>query len=514
MSRSRKKGSKGSSLTKTIGAMRLSGPVELPADVLAQSARRVLILAIVGGIFFAAALALLIIQPSPDRQGLGMIPVAVAGLAVSAAAALVLVGEMPVEQKLRLGLLYHVVMGFQIAVLELPRVTGEDVLLNGISSIAVWQLLFPGLVPTTKRSLVASTTAISWAIPVTAGAAALLGRTIDFSAVLVSAIPVVVAGSVGIAIGRVVYGLTKEVAEARDVGSYRLKEQLGAGGMGEVWIAEHRLLARPAAVKLIKADVLASANDDTEQGMEDPRVLFEREAGVIANLRSPHTVELYDYGVRDDGVFFYVMELLDGFDLWAMVAEYGRFPISRALLVLQGMCLSLAEAHDAGLVHRDIKPANIFVARLGTSHDIVKVLDFGLVTETDTPPPAGEDGETVRIAGTPETIAPEVARGYAATPASDMYAVGCVAFWMLTRQLPFTDRDIPTLLFAHANREPPSLGDLVTVPRELTLLVDRMLAKDPADRPTAAMVADALTKLPDWGDWTPRHAADWWAEHK
>ncbi len=513
MSGSRTKGSGESSLTKTFQAIRLSGPVELPADVLAQSARRVLILAVVGAVFFGAALALLIIQPAPDREGLGMIPVAVAGLAVSAAAALVLYGEMPVEQKLRLGLLYHVVMGFQIAVLELPRVTGEDVLLNGISSVAVWQLLFPGLVPTTKRSLIAATSAISLAIPVTAAGAALLGRSIDGSAVLVSALPVLVAGGVGIAIGRVVYGLSKEVAEARDVGSYRLQTKLGDGGMGEVWIAEHRLLARPAAVKLIKADVLATAASP-KQGTEDPRVLFEREAGAIANLRSPHTVELYDYGVRDDGVFFYVMELLDGFDLWEMLAKHGRLPISRALLVLQGMCLSLAEAHEAGLVHRDIKPANIFLARLGTSYDIVKVLDFGLVQETGTPPLDSGDGETVSIAGTPETIAPEVARGYAATAASDMYAVGCVAFWLLTRRLPFQDRDIPTLLFAHANREPPSLGDLVEVPRELALLVDRLLAKDPAERPTAAMVAEALTKLPDWGAWTMGHAAAWWAEHK
>src|SRR5262249_35542916 len=188
---------------------------------------------------------------------------------------------------------------------------------------------------------------------------------------------------------RVIYGLGREVAVAREMGSYRLEEKIGQGGMGEVWRARHRMLARPAAIKLIHP---ALAADGRLGRFADLRRRFEREAQVTASLRSPHTVGLYDFGVANDGSFYYVMELLDGLDADTLVKRFGPLPAERVVHVLRQICHSLSEADSRGLVHRDIKPANIFLCRYGEEHDFVKVLDFGLA-KAFTDGSAGEDGE-------------------------------------------------------------------------------------------------------------------------
>ena len=171
------------------------------------------------------------------------------------------------------------------------------------------------------------------------------------------------------------YGLGREVTAARELGSYRLVELLGQGGMGEVWRAQHRMLARSAAIKLIRPSVSSAAPSGVS---EEARRRFEREAQAIALLRSPHTVELFDFGVSADGAFYYVMELLDGLDADTLVRRFGPVPAERAIYLLRQVCHSLSEAESHGLVHRDIKPANIFVCRYGEDCDFVKVLDFGI----------------------------------------------------------------------------------------------------------------------------------------
>jgi serine/threonine protein kinase len=176
---------------------------------------------------------------------------------------------------------------------------------------------------------------------------------------------------------RVVYGLGREIAAARELGSYSLEERLGEGGMGEVWRARHRMLARPAAIKLIRPSLISP-----ERAAELQK-RFENEAQVISQLRSPHTVELFDFGVAEQGTFYYVMELLDGLDVDALVRRFGPVPAERAVFLLRQVCHSLAEAEARGLVHRDIKPANIFLCRYGEDHDFVKVLDFGLAKALD-----------------------------------------------------------------------------------------------------------------------------------
>jgi serine/threonine-protein kinase len=188
----------------------------------------------------------------------------------------------------------------------------------------------------------------------------------------------VIAVTLSTVTSRTIYGLRQQVKEASEIGQYTLEEKIGSGGMGEVWRARHRMLIRPAAVKLITAQALGSASRDPELRLRR----FEREARATAGLKSPHTVQLYDFGVTEDGTLYYVMELLDGMDLDTLVERFGAVPSARAIHLLLQVCASLEDAHQNGLVHRDIKPANIIVSRVGSSWDFIKVLDFGLVKLT------------------------------------------------------------------------------------------------------------------------------------
>ena len=239
---------------------------------------------------------------------------------------------------------------------------------------------------------------------------------------------------------RTLYDLRRSVREANELGQYALEEKLGAGGMGEVWRARHRLLVRPAAIKIIRPEFLASTHTDPDLVLRR----FEREALATAALRSPHTVQLYDFGETEDGTLFYVMELLVGIDLESLVTRFGPIPAERAVHILKQVCHSLDEAHQNGLTHRDVKPANVFISGIGTELDFVKVLDFGLVRLRSVQP---QSGTTVTaeagVACTPAYAAPEIARGEPTYDHRvDIYAVGCVAYWLLTGQLVFTANSV------------------------------------------------------------------------
>jgi serine/threonine-protein kinase len=325
--------------------------------------------------------------------------------------------------------------------------------------------------------------------------------------------------------------------EARELGSYRLVQCLGKGGMGEVWRAEHRLLARQAAIKLIRLDSGAPSTAEAQER-------FRREAQSLAALRSRNTIELFDYGVASDGTFFYVMELLDGFDLESLVIKHGPQPAGRVLRLLMQACRSLGEAHAAGLVHRDIKPANLFVCRAADEVDVVKVLDFGLVralsSEDPHAPPistqavlattaaAGHeppvlDAKLTRagiVMGTPEFMAPEQALGSPLDGRADLYALGCVGYWLLTGRLVF-QRDPPMmLLIAHIKEPPPALEQYAPgVPRGLKRCIMDCLAKSPEHRPQTARdllrrLAEAEAELPADEVWTEARAHAWWERHQ
>ncbi|HUJ60266.1 MAG TPA: protein kinase [Kofleriaceae bacterium] len=318
-------------------------------------------------------------------------------------------------------------------------------------------------------------------------------------------------------------------ARVRELGSYRLVERLGLGGMGEVWRAEHRLLARSAAIKLVRPDAL-----------RDPRLApkvrerFRREAQTLATMRARNTIALYDYGVTDDGTFFYVMELLDGIDLDKLVRQHGALPAARVIHLIAQACHSLAEAHDAGLLHRDIKPANLVVCRAADEVDLVKVLDFGIVHTMTEPlgdpaevvalsPRAGASGRLTAagaLVGTPGYIAPEATLGATAIDGrADLYGLACVAWWLLTASEVFARDDEDAAILAHARDPVPPLRPRVAgwLPAELEAALASCLAKRPEDRPPDARAfARALRaiEIPDEHAWTDERAQVWWRMHR
>jgi serine/threonine-protein kinase len=294
------------------------------------------------------------------------------------------------------------------------------------------------------------------------------------------------------------------------MGSYRLVELLGKGGMGEVWRAEHERLARPAAIKLIQASALA--NPGTAENLQ---LRFEREAHATALLQSEHTIELYDFGIADDGTFYYVMELLDGLDLDLLVRRFGPMPPARVVHCLLQICDSLAEAHARGLVHRDIKPSNIYLCRRGLHHDVAKVLDFGLVkAQSDFVDESGDLTVEGTVRGTPAFMVPEILKGNVEIDGrADLYALGCVAWWLLSGRLVF-ETDNPMIMVAnHLNAEPPRLSQRAAqaIPSELEALIHECLDKDPQQRPESATDLARRLAAIDLGEpWDPEAARRWW----
>jgi serine/threonine-protein kinase len=246
---------------------------------------------------------------------------------------------------------------------------------------------------------------------------------------------------------------------------------------------------------------------------------FEREAQATAQLQSPHTVEIYDFGTTEDGTFYYVMELLEGIDLERLVRRFGPLPPERVVHVLQHVCVSLDEAHRRGMVHRDVKPANVYLCRHALLHDFVKVLDFGLVKHRAVPatPDDLRLSQTGTIHGTPSYLAPEIARGDGAVDGrADLYALGCVAYWLLTGRLVFERDTYPAMLLAHATMQPlpPSQHATQGIPPLLDDIVLACLAKEPADRVQSAEdLRSRLAAIELTAPWTEARAAQWWSHH-
>ena len=296
------------------------------------------------------------------------------------------------------------------------------------------------------------------------------------------------------------------------VGSYRLLKKLGEGGMGEVWQAEHQLLARPAAIKLVRSDLLGEEAEERERHM----ARFEKEARSTALLCSPNTVTLYDYGVTQKGALYYVMELLDGLDLSDLVESYGTVSPGRAIRILSQACLSLHEAHEAGLIHRDLKPANLFLCRMGVQLDFVKVLDFGLIK--------GDIGRLDRnltkenfLVGTPGFMAPEYIAGTALDARSDIYSLACVGFYMITGDFLFDGDTTMQIMMKHATKNAPRLSEKArqTIPEPLDELFAACLSRKPEDRPgTALELSQKLDALAADCPWSDEDCRSWWNVHK
>jgi eukaryotic-like serine/threonine-protein kinase len=329
--------------------------------------------------------------------------------------------------------------------------------------------------------------------------------------VLVMHYPDYMLALIAAVISGVVTSMGERLTSALEMGSYHLGDLIGKGGMGEVYRATHRMLARPAAIKLIRREMIAG---DAAENVDTVIRRFRREAEVASSLRSPHTVELYDFGISEDGTLYYAMELLEGMDLETLVRASGPVPAHRTVFILSQVCASLAEAHARGLVHRDIKPANIHVGTLGLEHDFAKVLDFGLVkgglADADLPQMTATGVAT----GTPLYMAPEMALGEEVDGRADLYALGCVAYFMLSGKVVFEAANPVQAIARHVKDAPVPILERsgISVPPALERLVFDLLAKRPGERPATAQEVALRLAAVGVEPWTEAQAASWWKE--
>ena len=342
-----------------------------------------------------------------------------------------------------------------------------------------------GMTPLTCASLIVETD-----IPTPA----LFAGTIIFAAVTIA---LSTTGS------HVLYGLRAQVSEAMQLGQYTIGEKIGEGGMGAVYKAQHAMLRRPTAIKLLLPD---------RAGIEALR-RFEREVQRTAELTHPNTVAVFDYGRSPDGIFYYAMEYLDGVDLETLVRRHGPQDAGRVIHIVRQVCGALVEAHGHGLIHRDIKPGNVILCERGGVPDIAKVLDFGLVKEME-----ADDDDGDSVSGTPAYIAPEAINAPDQIgPASDLYAVGAVAYFMLTGTTVFEARSVVQILLHHTETPPvpPSARCDREIPADLEAIVMQCLEKRPDARPPGAReLIEALDQLENARSWTEVDARAWWTEHQ
>jgi serine/threonine protein kinase len=513
-------------------ALQASATESLPGDYVALTARRL-------GFTTAAAAALqtlyfvlyrTVFVASSNTVGLLS---GVVGIVTSiAAAAYLLSGERPAARVTRVAVAYEIFVSFTLAMSDSWGL-GYQAPSAQVSWVAVVIILFPFLIPASPRVIVAASLAAAAMVPLALALYfAISGvpwpaRVVTSSLVL----PPFLCAFLAWAPTSALHRLGLAVQRARRLGSYELVERLGQGGMGDVWRANHRLLARPAAVKLIKPEMLGAQNPASRAALVRR---FEKEAQATASLDSLHTVELYDFGVSSDGVLFYVMELLHGLDVHQLVARFGPLPSERVIHLLMQACDSLDDAHNRGLIHRDIKPANLFITRKGGVCDFLKVLDFGLVKRwrddalvqsvdgTTRDGLTRADAETQhtalgQVVGTPAFLAPEAALGeFAVDARADLYALGCVGYWMLTAHTVFEETNAIAMAIAHVTKlpQPPSQRVAQPIDPQLEHLVLVCLEKDRERRPSsAAALRERLAALALNDPWSRERAAAWWRAH-
>jgi serine/threonine-protein kinase len=502
------------------GVTRRDGPSSLPADILQQSCRRIGMAGAAFAVVWTVTLigTLVLVRAHPDAPGLGRWPMpaaAYSAIGIMASVALALLAprlHTRPERLITIGLAFEVLTAGLVA---FSSTWPPDVTSTRISWVAAVILGYSAVAPSAPgRTLIAGLLAASMD-PLAAWVSAARGEPVEGNVlVLVNLfLPNYICAVGAVVPARIVQQLGRQVRRARELGGYRLGGALGSGGMGEVYRAEHRMLARPAAIKVIRPDMLGT-------GLQRHVALerFKREAKAAAILRSPHTIDLYDFGVSSDGTFYYVMELLDGVSFEDLVTRFGPLPAARAASLVAQACDSLAEAHACGIIHRDLKPSNLFASRLGYTVDFVKVLDFGLVkfssrAEDRQPTLTMPDVAT----GTPAFMAPEVALGdRSADHRLDIYSLGCVLYWLLTGHLVFEEPNAVRQMQRHINDapEPPSRRVELPIPPALDAAVLACLAKRPHERPaTVVDLATRLAGVPFDEPWTPERARRWWERH-
>jgi tRNA A-37 threonylcarbamoyl transferase component Bud32 len=492
-----------------------SVPFELPSAVTRESRRRVQVAALLGSLGYGIFLTLLLsltVEGSPLRRSID-VSHDVTGL-VTCLLLLVVAMARPIPDRhvLRIALVVQVVLSAMISI----AVTWSDYLRTGHGSSLTWVvpiiILFPLLVPVAPRTTLWVSILCALTIPgglwLLAARGAIEASASDYWHAFSNG---GVAVTIATVAARTVRSAHQQAAAARTVGSYELLERLGLGGMGEVWKARHLFLARPAAVKLILPESLQGPMEERDAVVKR----FMREAQVTASLRSPHTVELFDFGVAADGTFYYAMELLEGMNLEQFVYQFGAIEPRRAVHWLVQACHSIGEAHARGLVHRDIKPGNLFICRYGRDADFVKVLDFGLTRAAASSRDATLTTPGAKL-GTPGYMPPEQVYGLEIDQRTDLYALGCVGYWLLAGEKPFESEHAGELLRLHAQAIPPPLSSKArqAIPARIEAALMACLSKDPDQRPQSAdQLCEALDAAADGSPWSAREADKWWAEN-
>lgn len=423
-------------------------------------------------------------------------------------------GLLSKQRLLDLGMLYQVLIAFACGLFEGAAYQNPNAVKVGHSGIAVWMMLCGRLMPNAplKSAITGALCVAMWPLAYWTNMQVYGYQPMPLNRMLVWTLPLVIVAVWMYVLNHRAISFFVKQQRAEDVGTYVLTERIGRGGMGEVWRARHKTLARDAAIKLIRPEMLAAGTGRQESLL---RRRFEREARATASLRSPHTVALYDFGQAKDGSFYYVMELLEGIDLQSVVEKFGPMEPARVAHVLYQVAQSLEEAHRAGLVHRDIKPRNILLAKLGFEYDFAKVLDFGLVKTLNHDDPERThttlDGTTT---GTPAYMAPEVAMGDRAIDGTaDLYSLGCTAYFLLTGQMVFEAPTATAYAIAHVQKAAPPLRERseLPVPEGLEAIVMQLLEKTPEKRIRSAReLARRLRALHDVPSWTAEQAERWW----
>lgn len=452
-----------------------------------------------------------------------------------ASATWALVGRPEMKDKLRtvFGATLYVAMGAITAYHDILDLDPSRPAASA-SIIGLIALIYPLLVPASRRHHLLLLGLCAAYLPIGAAVAFLMSSygTVPAVAVILGALAMALPTWVACGVAAWVV-LEQERRRRRlgdieedlaQLGSYTLERKIGQGGMGEVWRARHAFLARPAALKLIRAKALVGGNS-AEDAQERARILitrFEREAQATAKLTSPHTVQIHDFGRLDNDVFFYVMELLDGTDLWSLVARFGPLPEELVHHMLLEACDSLGEAHLHGLIHRDLKPANLFLCRKGLRLDVTKVLDFGLVKS-----PAALRGDRTEthmrltqqgmVSGTPAYMSPEQASGSRDLDGrSDLYALACVAYFLLTGQDVFDDKNSIRVMLAQIERTPVPMrvrNPNLQLSPDFEAILMRLLQKNREDRyEDASAMAEALRQCVLKQPWTQQAALEWWTK--
>jgi serine/threonine protein kinase len=492
----------------------------LPDDLLSEQVQRLAILsAVVAGLWTFGLVMQAIVKPLTVGTTIPRVEVWIELVGIVTAAGMLLYvrfGRCALQTKAEIGLIFLVLNAMFIAALNTWAIVPTVATMGHLSWNTIAILVTSMIVVAAPRKILAASLVAASMDPLGVWLAHLRGVDVPSAvATLVLFMPNYVCALVAIVPSGLLQCLGRRLREAQALGSYRLVELLGRGGMGEVWRAEHQLLARNAAIKLIRPEVLGASN--SAEGRIALR-RFEREAQATAGLSSQHTIRVFDFGITREGTFYYVMELLAGRDLESLVREFGPVPADRVVYLLRQAAHSLADAHARGLVHRDIKPANIYVCRMGLEYDFIKVLDFGLVKSND----KTSMQETLLTSehtttGTPAFMAPEVILGTSDVDRrADVYALGCVAYYLLTGQLVFEADTRMQMLMHHVQTPPmpPSQRTELPIPRELEQLVMSCLEKDPNKRPQDAERLFELTcRCGMGGGWDNATARRWWETH-